>query len=235
MPSKFTSKESFDDAYELIKNLGVENVSEIGIGEVFDSYEKALGDVFKGKGEDLTEENLQARIRGDLLMAMSNKFGHMVIATSNKSESAVGFATLYGDMCGAFSPIKDVYKSFLYKICKWRNEFVPKGSLNGVENPMPTNIIEKAPTAELREDQKDSDSLPEYEQLDQVLYHLIENSRSVSEIVELGFEREEVEKVAGLLKKSEYKRYQAALGVKVSKLSFDKERRFPLTSLKLDT
>jgi NAD+ synthetase len=228
MPSKFTSRVSFDDANELIDRLGVgeENVYDIAIDDILQGYEKGLGAFFEGREKDVTEENLQARIRGGLLMALSNKLGHLVVATSNKSESAVGYATMYGDMCGAFSPIKDVYKTLLYKLCRWRNE----NKIQGLTDVIPENIIVKAPTAELRENQKDSDSLPEYKNLDQILYHLIEMRGSKSAAISLGFEKEEVERVASLLKNSEYKRYQAALGVKITKLSFDKERRFPISN-----
>ena len=230
MPSRYTSKESFSDADELIKNLKAENILTLAIENIFVSFEEQLAEAFKGKEKDLTEENLQARIRGGLLMALSNKLGHLVIATSNKSEAAVGYATLYGDMCGAFSPIKDVYKSFLYKLCHWRNNNIPAISRAKIANPIPHNIIEKAPTAELRDEQKDSDSLPEYEILDEVLFNLIEEKKSVAEIVSLGFSKDVVEKVAKLLKFSEYKRYQAAIGPKISNLSFDKERRFPIVN-----
>jgi len=230
MPSRFTSKESFSDADALIANLECVNFQEIEIEGMKDSFLTALEPSFAEKQEDLTEENLQARIRGVLLMALSNKFGHMVLATSNKSEAAMGYATLYGDMCGAYGLIKDVYKTEVYKLIEWRNKNVPSLSLNPVSNPIPENIIHKAPTAELRDDQKDSDSLPEYEVLDKIIYGLIEERKSVAELVVLGFAKDDVEKANRLLRISEYKRYQAAPGPKISELSFDKERRIPLTN-----
>ncbi len=230
LPSKFTSNESFEDAHQLIKNLKCKNIINIAIDDVNELVLKNLSSHFKGKSQDNSEENIQARIRGLYLMALSNKFNHLVVATSNKSETAVGYATLYGDMCGAYSLIKDLYKTEIYALCKWRNKNIPNLSINKVTNPIVENIIKKAPTAELREDQKDSDNLPEYEILDQILELLIEKKNSISEIVKLGFAEELVKKIYQLLKNSEYKRYQSAIGPKLSKLAFDKERRIPITN-----
>ncbi len=230
MPSRYTSEESVRDAAELINNLGCKNIFNLNIEDPFQAFTNNLQDAFKDHAVDLTEENLQSRIRGVYLMALSNKLGHLVLATSNKSEAAVGYSTLYGDMCGAFSPLKDVYKTTVYQLAKWRNEHIPATSLCQSAAPLPENIITKAPTAELRPEQKDSDSLPEYEQLDQILYHLIECYQSVAQVIKLGFKEEEVLLANKLLKNSEYKRYQAALGPKISALCFDKERRYPLSN-----
>jgi NAD+ synthase (glutamine-hydrolysing) len=230
MPSKFTSKASHEDANKLIKKLGCKNIYYFDIEDINSLFLQNLSSQFKDKASDNTEENIQARIRAIYLMALSNKFGHLVIATSNKSESAVGYATLYGDMCGAYSLIKDLYKTEIYELCKWRNNYIPNLSQTKIHNPIPDNIIKKAPTAELRANQKDSDNLPEYEILDQILEELIERQNSISAIVKIGFAKDLVEKVYNLLKNSEYKRYQAAIGPKISTLSFDKERRIAITN-----
>ena len=181
-------------------------------------------------GGDTTEENIQSRIRGNILMALSNKFGHLLLSTGNKSELAVGYATIYGDMCGAFNPLKDIYKTEVFELAKWRNENIPPISIYKNLHLTPKNIITKAPTAELRENQKDSDSLPEYEILDQILYQLIEEEKSILEIVKSGFEKDLVSKIAKLFLNSEYKRKQAVIGVKVSEKSFDRDRRYPITN-----
>ena len=230
MPSKYTSAESFKDAESLLKQLNCNNHKQINIEEINSSFLTNLAPHFNNKAVDLTEENLQARIRGTLLMSLANKFGYLVLATSNKSESAVGYATLYGDMCGAYSVIKDVYKTKVYELIKWRNEHIPKLSLNPVKAPIDSNIITKAPTAELRDNQLDTDSLPDYEILDQILHHLIEEKKSIADIIAYGFNQEIVTRIYNLLKNSEYKRFQAAVGPKISELSFDKERRMPLTN-----
>ena len=178
----------------------------------------------------ITEENIQSRLRGLLLMALSNRYGYMVLATGNKSEYAVGYSTLYGDMCGGFAPIKDVWKTDVFNLCKWRNENYselfkgPKGKV------IPKNIITKPPTAELKDNQKDTDNLPEYEILDEILKGLVEKEISVEKIVSKGFDRKIVEKTAQLLARSEYKRFQAAPGPKVTAKAFGRDRRFPLTS-----
>ena len=229
MPSKFTSKESNEDAEELASNLGfkLENVS---IESVVSSYDQTLSSIFNGKEKDITEENIQSRTRGAILMAYSNKFGHMVLTNGNKSEVSVGYSTLYGDMCGGFSVVKDIYKSDLYKLAEWRNNNIPSISVIDKKNVMPINILKKEPTAELKENQKDSDSLPPYEVLDKILYHLVEKEKSIKEITDMGFDFDLVKKVEHLLYSSEYKRRQAAPGVKISERNFGYDRRYPITN-----
>ena len=230
LPSPFTGDESLNDAKEAAELLNI-NCSNLKISEAMKIVENILGD-FKGPSFEpgITEENIQSRLRGLLLMALSNRYGYMVLATGNKSEYAVGYSTLYGDMCGGFAPIKDVWKTDVFKLCNWRNENYsdlfkgPKGKV------IPTNIINKAPTAELRDNQKDTDSLPEYNILDEILKGLVEDEISVEKIVSKGFDRKVVEKTAQLLARSEYKRFQAAPGPKVTNKAFGRDRRFPLTS-----
>jgi NAD+ synthase len=230
MPSEFTSKETFADAEDFLAKSGACNIQNLPIESLFSELKNNLAASFVGLEDDVTEENMQARIRGLLLMSLSNKFNHLVLATSNKSESAVGYATLYGDMCGAFSLIKDVYKTELYKLANWRNHNFPVGALGNKGMVIPQNIIKKEPTAELRHNQRDADSLPPYEILDKILFLLIEKQLSVKEIIVRGFDSEVVAKVAKLLKNSEYKRKQAPLGVKITNMSFDKDRRYPITN-----
>lgn len=220
MPSKFTSKESFEDASQLAKNLNIKFLT-VPITEAFASYKKMLRGVFKNLAEDITEENLQARIRGNILMALSNKFNYLVLTTGNKSEMSVGYATLYGDMAGGFAVIKDVPKTLVYKVSAYRN------TLTSV---IPERIFTKAPTAELRENQKDSDSLPPYEILDPIIHSYVEEDKSYEEIIKLGFAKEVVKKVIKLIDKSEYKRRQAPPGVKITPKSFGKDRRMPITN-----
>ena len=230
LPSPFTGDESLNDAEEAAELLNI-NCSNLKISEAMKIVENILGD-FKGPSFEpgITEENIQSRLRGLLLMALSNRYGYMVLATGNKSEYAVGYSTLYGDMCGGYAPIKDVWKTDVFKLCNWRNENYsdlfkgPKGKV------IPTNIINKAPTAELRDNQKDTDSLPEYNILDEILKGLVEDEISVEKIVSKGFDRKVVEKTAQLLARSEYKRFQAAPGPKVTNKAFGRDRRFPLTS-----
>ena len=230
LPSPFTGDESLNDAKEAAELLNI-NCSNLKISEAMKIVENILGD-FKGPSFEpgITEENIQSRLRGLLLMALSNRYGYMVLATGNKSEYAVGYSTLYGDMCGGYAPIKDVWKTDVFKLCNWRNENYsdlfkgPKGKV------IPTNIINKAPTAELRDNQKDTDSLPEYNILDEILKGLVEDEISVEKIVSKGFDRKVVEKTAQLLARSEYKRFQAAPGPKVTNKAFGRDRRFPLTS-----
>lgn len=229
LPSKYNSKTSFDDAFECADNLGVK-LDVISIEEPFLALENTLKDQFKDTKKDLTEENLQSRIRGGILMAISNKFGHLLLTTGNKSEMAVGYATIYGDMCGSLNPLKDVYKSEVYKLSNWRNSNIPQISIYKKTQIIPQNIIEKEPTAELRENQKDSDSLPDYDILDEILFNLIEEEKSIKDIIALGFEEELVKKVAKLLYNSEYKRKQAVIGIKISKMSFDKDRRYQISN-----
>ena len=234
MPSKYTSKASVEDATLLGKNLNIEMMS-LSIEEAALAYESTLKNVFEGTQQDITEENIQSRIRGMLLMAYSNKFGYMVITNGNKSEVSVGYSTLYGDMCGGFSVIKDLYKVDVYKLAEWRNDNYPCISLHKKKNIVPVNIITKAPTAELKPNQKDEDSLPPYEILDKILYELVEKESSVTDIVNLGFNEDTVIKVQGLLYNSEYKRRQSAPGVKVSERNFGLDRRYPITNRFRDT
>jgi NAD+ synthase len=218
LPSKFTSKESVADAEKLAKNLGI-NLETISIEPAVAAFEESLKPSFKGRKKDLTEENLQSRVRGVMLMALSNKYNELLLTTGNKSEIAVGYSTLYGDSCGAFNPIKDLYKTEVYAVAKWRN----------ADKVIPKRILTKAPSAELRENQKDQDSLPEYDLLDKILKELVEGRKSVKDIVRDGFKEEVVEKVAKLLNLSEYKRRQAAPGVKLSSTAFGRDWRYPIT------
>ena len=230
LPSPYTGEESLKDAKDVATLLNIK-YSNLKISEAMKTVDEILGD-FKGPNftAGITEENIQSRLRGLLLMALSNRYGYMVLATGNKSEYAVGYSTLYGDMCGGFAPIKDVWKTDVFKLCEWRNKNFsdlfkgPKGKV------IPNNIIKKEPTAELRDNQKDTDSLPEYNVLDEILKGLVEEEISVEKIVTKGFDRNVVEKTAKLLAKSEYKRFQAAPGPKVTNKAFGRDRRFPLTS-----
>ena len=229
LPSKYNSSSSLNDALEMAKNLGI-NLDQISIEPTLNAMLASLSNQFLGTNPGIAEENIQSRIRGNLLMAIANKFGYLLITTGNKSEMATGYATIYGDMCGAFNPIKDLYKTQIFKLAKWRNNNIPQISLYPKTNLIPENIISKEPSAELRENQKDSDSLPDYEILDQILLNLIEEEKSVEQIINLGFDENIVKKVAKLFYSSEYKRKQAAIGPKLSKMSFDKERRYPITN-----
>ena len=224
LPSRFNSETSMIDAKNCAKNLGL-NLEVISIESAFDSILYSLGEI-----SDLAKENLQPRIRANILMAISNNSGALLLSTGNKSELACGYATLYGDMCGAFNPIKDLYKTRVYELTNWRNVNVPEIALLSAKNLIPQNIITKEPTAELRPNQKDSDSLPEYEILDKILFSLIEERKSVAEIIQSGFEDSMVEKVAKLLYVNEYKRRQSCPGPKISDMAFDKDRRYPLTN-----
>jgi NAD+ synthase len=194
------------------------------------SLETALEPLFAGRHRDVTEENLQARARGVVLMALSNKFGELLVTTGNKSEMSVGYATLYGDMCGGYSVLKDVYKTEVYALSRWRNEHAPEGGLGPAGQVIPTSSLTKAPTAELRPNQTDQDSLPPYDTLDAILGELVENEQSVDHIVSLGFSREMVTRVQRLLYTAEYKRRQAPPGVKITRKSFGRDRRYPLTN-----
>ena len=224
LPSRYNSEESMIDAKNCAKNLDL-TLNIISIEKPFEVMTEALGEI-----KNLTQENLQSRIRGNILMALSNDTGNLLLSTGNKSELAMGYATIYGDMCGAFNPIKDLYKTEIYKLVNWRNENIPEISFYKKTNLIPQNIITKAPTAELRFNQKDSDSLPEYEILDKILYQIIEEKNSVEEIVKLGFEENLVKKIAKGFYASEYKRRQAVIGPKISEMSFDKDRRYPITN-----
>ena len=229
LPSVYTSKNSLDDAKDCAKRHEI-HLDSIPISNTFLALEDSLEDLFKGLPTDITEENLQSRIRGTILMAISNKIGKMLITTGNKSEVSVGYSTLYGDMNGGFNPIKDIYKTELYALANWRNLNVPKNVLLTKKNIIPETIISKEPTAELRDNQKDSDSLPSYDQLDQILEGLVEYELSTNELEKKGFSRDEIKKVENLLYVSEYKRRQSAPGVKISLRNFGRDRRYPITN-----
>ena len=226
LPSRYNSQTSMTDAQKCSENLGV-NLEVISIEDSFSAMLNSLKDS-QGEITDLTQENIQSRIRGNILMGLSNNSGALLLSTGNKSELSCGYATLYGDMCGAFNPLKDLYKSEVFELAKWRNNNIPEISIYKKDKIIPLNIIEKPPTAELRPDQKDSDSLPEYEILDKILFSLVEEQKSVEEIIKMGFEEELVKKVVKLFYASEYKRQQSCIGPKISEKSFDKERRYPI-------
>ena len=211
------------------KALGI-RYDNVAIGGPVDALMEALAPMFAGTKPGLTEENIQSRMRGTTLMAISNKFGGMVLTTGNKSEMSVGYATLYGDMNGGFNPIKDLYKMEVYRLCRWRNGRVPDGGKGPAGVVIPENIITKAPTAELRENQKDQDSLPEYEVLDDILKCLVEQEMPVPQIIGRGHLEEVVKKIERLLYIAEYKRRQAAPGVKISARNFGRDRRYPITN-----
>jgi NAD+ synthase len=229
LPSRFTSRESQDDAAESARLLGM-RLDTIEIGSTVVAAEAALADAFRGRPRDVTEENLQARVRGLLLMGLSNKFGEMLVTTGNKSEMSVGYATLYGDMCGGYSVLKDIYKTEVYALARWRNGNMPAGALGRVGRVIPESSITKAPTAELRPNQTDQDSLPPYDVLDAILTGLVEEELSVDEIVARGFPRETVVRIQHLLYLAEYKRRQAPPGVKITRRSFGRDRRYPITN-----
>ncbi|MDC0544353.1 NAD+ synthase, partial [Alphaproteobacteria bacterium] len=230
MPSPYTSQESLEDAKLASSNLGVD-YSYLDIKNGMDVIDNILLGFEGDKVEPgITEENIQSRLRGLLLMAISNKYGSMVLATGNKSEYAVGYATLYGDMCGGFAVIKDVWKTDVFRLCEWRNSNKPSEFLGPNGTVIPERIISKPPSAELREDQKDTDSLPEYDILDTILRKLVEDNLSLEKIVKEGFDVKDVKKITMLLSKSEYKRFQSAPGPKVTEKAFGRDRRYPLTS-----
>lgn len=221
MPSIYTKQMSLDDAKQMIKLLNMEyNYHIIEIWDIYKEFINQLDPIFNGLTIDTTEENLQARIRGNLLMAISNKLGYLVVTTGNKSEMATGYATLYGDMAGGFALLKDVYKTMVYQLASWRNN---------VSYIIPENIINRPPSAELRNDQLDSDSLPNYDVLDTILTYLIEDQLSSQDIINKGFNKDDILKVAKLLKINEYKRKQSAIGPKISELGFTKDWRYPIT------
>ena len=223
MPSVFTASLSNEDALALARNLGIETVT-LPIRDLMISYEKTLADTFNNLKPDLTEENIQARIRGNLLMALSNKFNWLVLATSNKSETAVGYSTLYGDMVGGFAVIKDVPKTMVYALAHWINQ-------RGFPHPViPQRTIDRPPTAELRANQTDQDSLPPYDLLDRIIEEYVEDDRSVPEMIERGLSEKMVKDVVRLIDRAEYKRQQAAPGIKISTKNFGKDRRMPITN-----
>src|SRR5574337_390215 len=226
MPSPYTADISWIDAREMAERLGV-RYDEISIVPEFEAFLASLAPQFEGRSPDTTEENIQARIRGTMLMALSNKFGAIVLTTGNKSEMATGYCTLYGDMAGGFAVIKDLFKTTVYRLARWRNANDP---YRRGEAPIPERIIIRAPSAELRPDQTDQDSLPPYEVLDAILERYMENDEGVEEIVQAGFERAVVERVARLVRINEYKRRQAPVGIRVTHRSFGKDWRYPITS-----
>ena len=229
LPYKFTSQVSLDDAAACARALGT-RYEVLPIASAVEGFEAALKPVFSGLSRDVTEENLQARARGTLLMAVSNKFNLMVVTTGNKSEMSVGYATLYGDMNGGFNPVKDLYKTEVFRLARLRNAWKPHAALGPAGLVIPENIIVRPPTAELRENQKDEDSLPPYAVLDPILERLVEREEPVSAIVEAGFDRDTVTRIERLLHIAEYKRRQAAPGVKVTLKNFGRDRRYPITN-----
>ena len=228
LPSKFNSRASLDDANQLSENLGV-TLETIPIQDIIDKADELLAPLFVGKKKDVTEENIQSRLRAVLLMAFSNKERHLLLSTGNKSEIAVGYSTIYGDMAGAYNPLKDVYKTKVYQLSKWRNNAFENNDFS-VRKPIPDNILLKEPSAELAFDQKDTDSLPSYDELDIILEHLIEDDLAVNEVIKKGFLEKTVVKVKDLLYLSEYKRYQACPGPKISRKPFALGRRIPVVN-----
>lgn len=225
MPSPYSSAESVEDAVDTAMRLGV-RIDEIRIDDIFTAYREALADVFAGTEPGLAEENLQARIRGNLLMAVSNRFGSLVLATGNKSEMACGYSTLYGDLSGGLAPIKDVPKTLVYELCRWRNEQAPPDDLE----PIPERVLTKPPSAELRPDQKDTDSLPPYAELDPIIEAYVEDGLSPDDIVLAGANPEYVMRTVRLIDGAEYKRRQAPPGIKITPKAFGRDRRMPITN-----
>jgi len=222
MPSPYTSDESREDAQALVQNLSVRFLT-LPITPIFQAYTAVLVPVFKGRQPDVTEENLQARIRGNLLMALSNKYGWLVLTTGNKSEMSVGYATLYGDMAGGFAVIKDVPKTLVYELARWRNA-------READPIIPKRVLTRPPTAELRPNQTDQDSLPPYEVLDPIIRGYVEEDQSLADLVAAGFDRGTVEQVVALVDRSEYKRRQSPPGVKITHRALGKDRRMPITN-----
>lgn len=229
LPSPYTSQDSLDDAAECARLLGI-SCETVAITPAMDAFDLALAPVFEGRQSDITEENIQSRTRGLILMAISNKLGHMVLTTGNKSEMSVGYATLYGDMCGGFSVLKDVYKTLVFDLCHWRNEYRPDAALGPEGEVMPERVISKPPSAELKPNQTDQDSLPPYEELDAILAGLIEGEQSVDSLVQRGHDRATVLRVWRMLDRAEYKRRQAPPGVKITPRAFGRDRRYPITN-----
>jgi NAD+ synthase len=229
LPYRYTSNASLADAAAIAEKLGV-RYDIVPIAAAVEGLEASLKDQFKGKPRDTAEENLQSRARGTILMSISNKFGPMVVTTGNKSEMSAGYATLYGDMNGGFNPIKDLYKTEVFRLSRLRNSWKPEGALGPGGSIIPESVLTKAPTAELKENQKDQDTLPPYEVLDAILEHLVEHEQSVAEVVAAGFEAETVKKIERMLYLAEYKRRQAAPGVKVTLKNFGRDRRYPIVN-----
>ncbi|XDZ67228.1 NAD+ synthase [Alphaproteobacteria bacterium LSUCC0226] len=229
MPSAFTSQESLDDAAEMAAALGI-RLDTIAITPAVDALGTMLADQFAGTAPNVAEENIQSRLRGLILMGISNKHGAMVLATGNKSEYAAGYSTLYGDMCGGYAPLKDVWKVDVFRLCEWRNRHLPRGAAGPEGVVIPQAIIDKPPSAELRPDQKDTDSLPPYDQLDAIMAALCEEMADIETIVARGYNRDDVTQASQLLFRAEYKRFQAAPGPKMTPVAFGRDRRLPLTS-----
>jgi NAD+ synthase len=229
LPYRYTSGESLQDAAECAELLGL-RYDILPIAAAVEGVEAALAPLFAGMTRGVTEENIQARARGILLMSVSNKFGPLLVTTGNKSEMSVGYATLYGDMNGGFNPIKDLYKTEVYRLSRLRNGWRPEGALGPDGQVIPDNILTRAPTAELRENQTDQDSLPPYDVLDRILERLVEREEPIAKIVADGFDRETVTRVERMLNLAEYKRRQAAPGVKVTLRNFGRDRRYPIVN-----
>jgi len=229
MPSRYTAKESLEDASEVARLLGV-HLDNIPIEETVNAFGGMLQPQFAGRAADTTEENIQSRIRGVILMAISNKFGPMVVTTGNKSEMSVGYATLYGDMCGGYNVLKDIYKMQVFALSRWRNQHQPGKAMGPAGRVMPERVIEKPPSAELRADQKDEDSLPPYAKLDDILECLVENELPVEDIMKRGHDLATIKRVEHLLSIAEYKRRQAPPGVKITRKNFGRDRRYPITN-----
>jgi len=228
-PSRYTSQESLDDAEACAKLLGV-SYEIIPIEGAVEAFMASLKTTFAGRRPDTTEENIQSRIRAVTVMAISNKFGPMVLTTGNKSEMSVGYATLYGDMCGGYNVLKDIYKTEVFALARWRNQEIPVGAMGPRGRVIPERIITKPPTAELRENQKDEDSLPPYDILDGILECLVEKEMSFEAVCAKGFHPATVKRIEHLLYISEYKRRQAPPGVKISARNFGRDRRYPITN-----
>ena len=229
MPSEHSSTGSLDDAAASAELLGI-RLETVPIAPAVEALTGMLAEPFEGRAPDTTEENLQARLRGTILMAFSNKLGHMVLTTGNKSEMSVGYATLYGDMNGGFSVLKDVYKTHAYRLARWRNANAPLDGRGPLGQVIPEASVTKPPSAELRPDQTDQDSLPEYEVLDAILERLVEDEESVDAVAAGGFDAELVRRIRGLLLRAEYKRRQAPPGVRITTRAFGRDRRYPITN-----
>ena len=229
LPSPFTSQDSLDDAAECARLLGC-RLDTVRIEPAMTAFDTMLAPLFEGRARDTTEENIQSRIRGLTLMGLSNKFGPMLLTTGNKSEMSVGYATIYGDMAGGYSVLKDLYKTTVFRVCEWRNAHKPRLGLGPAGPVMPTNVITKPPTAELRENQTDQDSLPPYDLLDRILYGLVEQERSASDLIAEGLDAATVARIERLLYIAEYKRRQAPPGVKIGRRNFGRDRRYPISN-----
>ena len=229
LPSRFTGSESLDDAAECARLLGC-RLDTVAIAPAMAAFDGMLGPMFAGRAPDTTEENIQSRIRGVTLMALSNKFGPMLLTTGNKSEMSTGYATIYGDMAGGYSVLKDVYKTTVFKLCEWRNANFPRLGMGPRGPVMPQRVIDKPPTAELRDNQRDDDSLPPYDVLDRILKGLVEDEQSVADLVATGLDAATVARIERLLYVAEYKRRQAPPGVKIGRRNFGRDRRYPITN-----